>query len=262
MKEQDIKRNRHESFFYEVKDSDTMVVFVHGILESPAQFHGLARICFENGMSVCGVLLDGHGKSGVDFANSSLVKWRNGLECDIKKCIDKYENIILVGHSMGVLLSMDYYLKNKENIKAIVAIATPLNIRVKFNIMRSSVKIAFNLIKEDDVLTNHAQNAFSISDTSLLTYPRWIPRYLDLFKITGNIRRNINDIDLPMLIFHCMNDELVSNKSINTYEKSFKYNNKDGNKKIIKLMNSGHFYYDESDLKILESEFEKYVKNK
>ncbi|MGL5330530.1 MAG: alpha/beta hydrolase [Peptostreptococcaceae bacterium] len=254
-----MESNIHKSFFREVVGSDTVVVFIHGILESPVQFHDLARISFKNNMSICGILLDGHGKTGIDFANSSLEKWMGSVEDEISKYVSRYENVILVGHSMGVLLSIDYYMNNKDKIKSIVAIATPLNIRVKGNIMRSSLKIALGVVKEEDELTRYAYDAFSIGKTSLSTYPRWIPRYLDLFKITNSVRNNLNEVDLPMLIFHCMNDELVSNRSINTYEKSFKYNNKSNNKKLIKLFNSGHFYYDEGDLRILEEEFENHI---
>ncbi|MGL5695170.1 MAG: alpha/beta hydrolase [Peptostreptococcaceae bacterium] len=252
--------NIHKSFFMEVENSNTMVVFIHGILESPNQFYNLAKITIENNMSVCGILLDGHGKTGMEFANSSLDKWIESVDNGIKKHINKYDNIILVGHSMGVLLAIDYYIKNKNKVKSIVAIATPLNIRIKTNIMKSSLKIAVGVVKEDDILTKYAYKAFSIKDTSLLTYPRWIPRYIDLFKLTNNIRNKLNEVELPMLIFHCMNDELVSNKSIKTYEKSFNYNNKNNNKKLIKLFNSGHFYYEKEGLAKLEEEFKKHIK--
>lgn len=252
----------HIPFVEELENSKTIVIFIHGILESPHQFKNLAKISIENNASVCGILLEGHGKTGEDFANSSLEKWESSVELEIKKYIDKYEYIILVGHSMGALLSIDFYLKYNNKIKAIVAIATPLNIRVRFNIMKSSLKIALGIIKEDDTLTNHANDAFSIRNSYVLTYIKWLPRYMDLFKLTRRVRSRINDIDLPMLIVHCMNDELVSNKSIKTYEKSFEYNNKENNKRLIKLINSGHFYYEEKDLNILEKEFMSFINSK
>lgn len=256
------EKNIHSPFVEELENSNTMVIFIHGILESPNQFNNLSRIAIDNNVSVCAILLDGHGRTGEDFANSSLRKWESSVETEIKKYVDKYDNIILVGHSMGALLSIDYYFKFNKKIKAIVAISTPLNIRVKFNIIISSFKIALGIIKDYDTLTNYAYNAFSISNCNMLTYINWIPRYIDLFRIIRRIRNKINEVNLPMLIVHCMNDELVSNKSIKTYEKSFEYNNKENNKKIIRLTNSGHFYYEEKDLYILEKEFRDFVTRK
>ena len=70
-----IKKYSQAPFLYENKESNTMVIFIHGILEGPKQFK--------------------------KFANSSMKKWINSVEKEILKYKDKYENIILVGHSMG-----------------------------------------------------------------------------------------------------------------------------------------------------------------
>ena len=252
-------KNRHKPFVKEVKNSDTMIIFIHGILESPYQFRNLAQIAVDNNISVCAVLLDGHGKSGKDFVKSNLNMWRASVEKEIENYRNKYKNIILAGHSMGTLLSIESYLKYKQNIKSIVAIATPLAIRVKFNIIRSCIKIALGIIPKDDFLTRYAYEAISVNETNLFNYIKWAPRYIDLFKLIIKVRLNLNNIDIPMLIFHSMNDELVSLKSIKIYKKIFKYNNKLDNKCIINLENSGHFYYDYSDLEVLESELKSFI---
>ncbi|WP_122638840.1 alpha/beta hydrolase [Romboutsia sp. Marseille-P6047] len=252
-------KDRHKPFVQEVKNSDTMIIFIHGIVESPYQFRNLAQIAMDNNISVCGVLLAGHGKSGKDFVKSNLNMWRTSIEREIEKYKTKYKNIILVGHSMGALLSIEFYLKYKQNIKYIVAIATPLCIRVKFNIIRSCIKIALGIIPKGDLLTRYAYEAISVNETNLFNYIKWAPRYIDLFKLIIKVRLNLNNIDIPMLIFHSMNDELVSLKSIKIYKKSFKYNNKLNNKSIIKLESSGHFYYDYDDLEVLESEFKSFI---
>ena len=107
----DIKKDSQTPFLYENKESNTMVIFVHGILEGPKQFRKFTEVVYNKGFSYSAILLDGHGGSGKKFANSSMKKWINSVEKEILKYKDKYENIILVGHSMGGLLSILLSLK-------------------------------------------------------------------------------------------------------------------------------------------------------
>ena len=99
------KHVAHQPFSYKVKDATTAVIFIHGILEGPFQFHELATKALEQGMATFGILLPGHGKSAEDFANSNRQQWINYVDKVIKEISQNYPNIILVGHSMGALLS-------------------------------------------------------------------------------------------------------------------------------------------------------------
>ena len=99
------KEYSQKSFLYENKKSNTMVIFIHGILEGPNQFRKFANTVYNKGFSYSAILLDGHGGSGNKFANSSKNKWIDSVEKETLKYKDTYENIILVGHSMGGLLS-------------------------------------------------------------------------------------------------------------------------------------------------------------
>ncbi|WP_042273818.1 alpha/beta hydrolase [[Clostridium] dakarense] len=249
-----IKKYKHRAFYNEKKYSDTIIIFIHGILESPNQFKPFAKLALSKGYSISVILLDGHGKSGENFANSSLKKWVKCVDEEILKWKERYKNIILVGHSMGSTLSILSYLEHKESIKAIVSISTPMHVRVKLNIAISSLKIALGKIDENDVLTNHAYNAFSVDRCSLLTYLRWVPRYIDLFKLIIKSRNSLSKVEVPMLVIHTMKDELVSHRSLKVFEK--KLNNQN---KVICLQRSGHFYYDKKDLDYLCNEFEAFL---
>ena len=188
-------------------------------------------------------MLDGHGGSGNKFANSSKNKWIDSVEKEILKYKDKYKNIILVGHSMGGLLSILLSLKYKNKVKAIILISTPLMIHIRVNIMISSIKIGLGIIKDEDILTKDLYNSLSVDRSSLLTYIKWIPRYIDLFKLIIIIKKKLKNINIKTLIIHTKKDELVSNKSLNIF-----YNNLKNDYKIISLEKSGHFYFDEDEL--------------
>ena len=217
-----IKKYSQAPFLYENKESNTMVIFIHGILEGPKQFRKFTEVVYNKGFSYSAILLDGHGGSGKKFANSSMKKWINSVEKEILKYKDKYENIILVGHSMGGLLSILLSLKYKNKVKSLILISTPLKVHVRFDMMISSIKIALGKIKDEDTLTKYAYNALSVDRSSLVTYARWIPRYKDLFELIIMVKRELKNIAIPTLIIHTKKDELVSNKSLNLFYKNLK----------------------------------------
>ena len=77
-----IKKYSQTPFLYENKESNTMVIFIHGILEGPKQFRKFTEVVYNKGFSYSAILLDGHGGSGKKFANSSMKKWINSVEKD------------------------------------------------------------------------------------------------------------------------------------------------------------------------------------
>ena len=62
------KRVAHKPFIHEVPHAKGVVLFIHGILEGPYQFRGLADIANQNGYSSYAILLPGHGDSAERFS--------------------------------------------------------------------------------------------------------------------------------------------------------------------------------------------------
>ncbi|MCC3866745.1 alpha/beta fold hydrolase [Terrisporobacter mayombei] len=77
---------------------------------------------------------------------------------------------------------------------------------------------------------------------------------MDLFNLITLSRKKLKNIEIPTLIVNCKSDELVSHRSLKAY------NNKLQNDyKIINLEKSGHFYYNEDELKFLLNEFNIFI---
>ena len=89
---------------------------------------------FELGFAASSLLLPGHGGTGEEFARSSRQQWLEYVNAEIARYKKNYNSIILVGHSMGSLLSFLTYMESPEQIIGIVAIDTPLYVRVKGSI--------------------------------------------------------------------------------------------------------------------------------
>ena len=52
-----IKKYSQAPFLYENKESNTMVIFVHGILEGPKQFRKFTEVVYNKGFSYSAILL-------------------------------------------------------------------------------------------------------------------------------------------------------------------------------------------------------------
>ncbi len=228
----------HQPFKCEINGATTAVIFIHGILEGPFQFHELAEKAMDQGMSAFGVLLPGHGGSSEQFANSNCQQWVNYVDYTIEQISKKYPQIILVGHSMGALLSL-LACEKHESVIGVFAMATPLSVKVNLKGFICSVKVLSGRYDQNDEYVLASYRAWSISKGKWTTYIRWIPRYIDLFYLIRCTKKQLLHLTKPVQFIHCQCDEFVRNKTTKILKKKLT----DKKYKIEELCKSGHFYY-------------------
>ena len=102
--------------------------------------------------------------------------------------------------------------------------------------MINSLKVALDLVKDEDTLAVAAKKACSIERQPLLYYVAWLPSYVELFHIAYTTRKLVSQLKLPSFIFQSKQDEFVSMRSLK-YFRGMK------NVQMITLKESGHFYY-------------------
>lgn len=249
------QRVEHKPFYKPYKGAKAIIIFIHGILESPNQFKSLADYAYQRGFSVAALLLPGHGGSGSDFANTNLLEWRLYVEHYILGMKKRYKTIILVGHSMGALLSLDSYFKIRRSIKGIILIGMPLYVRFNIRGLIGGLKVGFGVLRTRDCYTLAAFKASSIQKTSFWKHIYWIPRYLDLFILIKVVRKQLDNIYIPTLIIQSAKDEFVSIRSIKCFEDKMKQSDKG----ILILKESAHFYYSPEDTKHLRMAFKQFI---
>ena len=202
--------------FCPVKNTDTIVIFIHGIVEGPAQFKDLMKLTIQHGYSAVSLLLPGHGGTGKDFARSSGDQWIDYTRTQINLYKQQYDKIILVGHSMGTLLSFIAYAENPGQITGIVAIDSPLHVSVKWLAIKNNLKIGFSKKISENDPAQALLHASSVAPCSLFTYLTWAPRIIDLFRLMKQTRKLLHCVAVPTLVIHADKDELVS--SFPTYD--------------------------------------------
>lgn len=231
--------------------SHQVIIFIHGIIEGPKQFRRLVQIAYEEGYSVYVLLLPGHGESARVFKRAGYREWMIYVSSQIKRTKMIYDEIILVGHSMGALFSLCEAASFPEKIKAVVLIDTPLRIRLWPRVLIGAVRIKQG--KVYDEYTKAERNAISIREIKGIDYIRWLIRYCELFSLIKFSKRQIAHLRQPVLLIFAKKDEFVCLKS-----KRYFYPKKELITEVI-LQDSGHFSYHHEDLIGLEESFRQFI---
>ncbi|GJM43143.1 MAG: carboxylesterase [Ardenticatenaceae bacterium] len=90
------------------------LLMLHGYLGSPLSSHPMANYLAEHGVSVHCPLLPGHGHYPDKLQNIPRQAWLNEAQEAFKSAHSQYDELFLMGHSMGAVLAADLCLQNPE----------------------------------------------------------------------------------------------------------------------------------------------------
>ncbi len=243
-------KERHAEFRYKSEGSDTVVVFIHGIQGSPLQFDYLIQRL--NGTySIENLLLPGHGKTAKDFGKSSMAQWQSYVDERVVNLQNDYKNIILVGHSLGGLLSIQTSLSHPQQIQGLFLMALPLKLHFRYSYIKNNLAIAFSKSNSNEIIAA-ARNGNSVSASNPFEYLACTPRYIELLKKIKSTRILLPQLQLPVVIVQSANDEIVSHKSL-------RYTANMQHFELITAESSGHYYYSKADNDIICTALERFI---
>lgn len=243
--------NPHQAFEKLRKDSDTIIVFIHGFLGSPHQFLELAGFVYGLGYACASLLLPGHGGTAKDFAVNSQEKWVEHVHERVHAYAAKYPNVYLVGHSMGGLLAINESLCPKANVKGLVLLNTAIKIGLKSRHSLYATKNKFSRHPIYNRIDRFYQENNSVQKGNLFTAVSWLPRVFDLSRLSKSAVKNLPFVKVPVLITQCRNDEAVLWRSAEIIEKGLMncpYH------RLIYLDRSWHSYYFKKEQNRLRNE--------
>ncbi len=240
----------HQEYIRIVDDAKTAVLCIHGIAGTPNHFRNIIPI-LPSDWSVYCIMLDGHGKTVEDFSETSMEKWKQQVSETLHKLCYEYENVIIIAHSMGTLLSLNESLMHNDRIKKMILLAVPLKVYVHPSLMSSSMKVVFDRVEDDDIFDNATRDSCSVEpDKQIWKYLGWIPRFFELFELIYDTRKIIPEISVPTYVFQSRNDELVLYSAKEYLEGNDNIN-------VQTLEHSGHFYYTPEDEAFLHDRIRK-----
>ncbi len=230
----------HREYIRENENSKCAVLMVHGIVSTPRHFDRFIPTVPES-WSVYAILLDGHGGVVKDFSRTSMKKWKAQVCAKVDELCAKYENVVVIGHSMGTLLSINA-VPDHPQVKAMMLIDVPLRPWVKFKMWVRSLKASFGKINYDNIEESELMRSVGVKlNPRLWEYIGWIPRFWELLVLCKQTQKKVNGISVPCYVFQSRNDELVSVKSSKYF----------GNNPFVNhemMESSSHFYYPSEEL--------------
>lgn len=120
------KEDGHEYFYlaWEKENNNKAVVIAHGMAEHPARYEDFALYLNNHGFNVYAIFHEGHGEVHKDtlgnFEKTGFLDCVFNINDLIIKTKEKYNKVILLGHSMGSFMSQEYLSRFSNNIDACV----------------------------------------------------------------------------------------------------------------------------------------------
>lgn len=245
-----------KTYYKHYPESQQVIIFIHGIMESPKQFRNLAKIAYKEKNSILLLLLPGHGKDLKNFEDTPFMEWVRYVSYAVYQMKKRYKFIILVGHSMGALFCLCEGAARKNKINQMIVIDTPLKVHIWPRVIKGTYAILCHQGSQTNpyIISEYHAMGVSINRRFALKYMDWLKHYMELFSIINYTRHQLQKVKVPILAIFAEKDEFVSLKSKKEFEKL------KGNITILSLKESGHFCYHHSDLEILERIFKEKVK--
>ncbi len=211
--------NEHETaaadaspFFLRPKnDNGTGVLLIHGLLASPAELRGYGEHLVQQGYTVIGVRLKGHGSSPYALRDQTWEDWYASVLRGFNILKAHCKHIFVSGFSTGGALALKLGSEQYPEIIGVCAVAVP----IKFiNPAFMLVSLLYGVNKLVDWVSSYEGVKPFIDNRS--EHPSINYRHVPV-KSLYELRRLIHDMDdflplcnIPVLILHGEHDPVVS----------------------------------------------------
>ena len=199
----------HSEYRRIVPGAKKAVLFVHGINATPRFFDEYAA-ALPADVSVHNLLLPGHGGSVRDFGRHSAAEWESHVRAALDDLRKSHEQVYIVAHSLGTLLAIREAVRDESRIAGMLLLCVPLRIWSRPTAWWG--KLAKGLggkAAQEELRTCYGTEV----DWRVWRYIGWIPRYLELFRLSKEARQIVRRVNVPVRVFMAGKDEQVSRRS-------------------------------------------------
>ncbi|WP_408954467.1 alpha/beta hydrolase [Natroniella sp. ANB-PHB2] len=188
-----------EPFYFE--GNQTACLLIHGFTGSPAHMRLLGEALHQEGYTVSGILLPGHGTCVEDMEQTDWQDWLTAVEEEYQQLRAEYNQVYLLGLSMGGILSL--LLAENYAVDKVVSLAAPIKIQNKLAYLTPILKWfkRFQYSSNGDNLEEETY-AVGYSATPLKT----VPSLLKLIRLAKN---DLEKVKCPALVIQSYKDKTV-----------------------------------------------------
>lgn len=185
------------------KGSNYGVILVHGFCACPKEMHTLYNRLCNLGFSVYNVRVAGHGSYVEDMDRVTYLDWYNSIEIGYN-CLSNFcDKIIIVGQSVGGLLSTAVSALNKVSGMVLLAPAFQVN-----NSFFKFLPYVYKFYKR-------IPRAFRKEEDKKYNY-EYFPTVscVEILKLQKEVSKIFDKIDVPTLMAVSHNDHVIKSKDV------------------------------------------------
>lgn len=233
-------------------NSKTLLIAFHGFTARPQVLLPLFDELKGCDFDIYAPITSCHGKSEKEFKKSTLRKWLNGVRIAVESKIEKYDNVFVMGHSLGGLFAM-YSGYKYPKVKGIITFATPYKLTDK--------KVAAKLVesvedKEGYLLGKRLSWGMTVPRPPKKSMGIEI-KGLYIFILRDYLKGKIKKFKQNILNIHSIKDEVADFSSQQIYSS---YANKE-KFESVKLEKSMHTYFNREEVPIICKNIIKFIGN-
>lgn len=216
----------------------TAILFIHGFIGASRQFKSLVGQLADCGADLHLHVLPGHEASLAEFRKTNAAAWQGSVIERIEQLENTYDKIVLVGHSMGGLLSVCAAAERPEKIAGVMAIGFPIKISPGRGWIKLSMDAAGPEKEGEDPRVTAARAMAGVEIKSVGEYLTTLPQNLEFLKTVRVAQRAISRLRVPLTVINFEKDEIVSLKSAAFVRARFP------EAEVFVLKDSYHFLFD------------------
>lgn len=229
-----------------------VIVGIHGHGDHSGGLRNMIQYLVPRGYAWYGLDLRGHGRSpGLRGHVQSWADFRNDLGAFISFVRDHEGEapILLLGHSLGGLISLEYSMRYPEDLSGIIAICPPLSftryspIMAKVLNVLSLIKPDFTTEQEPDYakLTRDEEVAKSLAADPLRHDRMTVGLWREIIKAQNWVKNHSHKLNVPFLMLQGLNDKITPAEG----SRRFFYSLSLANKEYQEYMQTPHRPFDD-----------------
>lgn len=186
----------------------TGCLLVHGFTGAPTEMRWLGEFLNQQGYTVLGVRLAGHGTKIEDMIRCRWPDWVSSVEDGWHLLQNTTDQIFVIGLSMGGLLSLNH--ASQFPVKGVVSMSTPLIMPQKnFKQLRGLAKIISKITPSRKKASRSGWFTPKAAEGHI-SYPRNPYRSIvELSYLIDEVKEKVDKISAPTLVIHSKDDKYV-----------------------------------------------------
>jgi esterase/lipase len=188
-----------------MKKKPPLVFLVHGFRGHPREFDPLAGYLHSQGLDTHRVCLPEHGDTPGDLANTNCQAMLEQCMIDLELCAQEYDNIHLVGFSLGGALSTVLTRHNPDLIRSLTLVASPYKPVWNLEYGQYHMRHFFNRF-----LPGILQSEWDTGFPKPMFSPVYLPRlYQEMDTFFSEVQLSARKMQTPTLLIHSPYDLTV-----------------------------------------------------